>query len=196
MTWNTWTFGTAWEWALRLWMLLMLVWLVMWFGAKRAKKREKFSERTGYLVLVLFGSWLLFRGPLSLEWLNTRVLPYEPTIWAIGLAITALGVGVAIWARFSLGANWSGTVTLKADHQLVRKGPYRWIRHPIYTGILLAMVGTATIRGQLVGWIGIGFVLTGFYIKARREERFLSGEFGASFQEHAKRTGMFLPKWT
>jgi protein-S-isoprenylcysteine O-methyltransferase Ste14 len=194
MTWTTLTFDTAWELALRLWGLLMLVWLVMWFGAKRAKRRETFSERAGYSVFVLFGSWLLFRPPL--EWLHSRVLPEEPAIWAVGLAITALGVGVAIWARLSLGGNWSGTVTLKTDHELVQKGPYRWIRHPIYTGILLAMVGTATIRGELVGWIGTGMVLTGFYIKARREERFLSSEFGSSFQEHAKRTGMFLPKWT
>lgn len=194
MTWDTFTFGAAWEWAMRLWGLLILVWLVMWFGAKRAKKREKFSQRASYLAFVLFGSWLLFALPL--EWLYSRVLPNEQAPWAIGLAMTAAGVGVAIWARLSLGANWSGTVTLKAGHELVQKGPYRWIRHPIYTGILLAMVGTATIRGQLVGWIGTGIVLAGFYIKARREERFLSGEFGASFKEHTKRTGMFLPKWT
>jgi len=196
MTWNTWTIGVAWEWALRLWGLLMLVWLVMWFGAKRAKKRETFSERAGYLVLVLAGSWLLFRPQFQLEWLNARVMPNEPVTWAIGLAITAIGVGVAIWARMSLGANWSGTVTLKTDHELVQKGPYRWIRHPIYTGILVAMAGTATIRGQLAGWIGMGLVLIGFFIKAKREERFLSQEFGSSFEAHSKRTGMFLPKWT
>lgn len=196
MTWNTFTSGTAWELALRLWTLLMLVWLIMWFGAKRAKKRETFSERAGYSVLVLFGCWLLFSPGSRLEWLHTRVLPNQPATWVIGLAITAMGIGVAIWARVSLGANWSGTVTLKAEHELVQKGPYRCIRHPIYTGILLAMVGTATIRGELVGWIGTGIVLAGFYIKANREERFLLGEFGASFKEHAKRTGMFLPKWT
>jgi protein-S-isoprenylcysteine O-methyltransferase Ste14 len=196
MTWNTLTFGAAWEWALRFWTLLMAVWLVMWFGAKRAKKRETFGERAGYLMLVLLGSWLLFwTGPRS-EWLHTTVLPSDPTAWASGLAITALGVAIAIWARISLGANWSGTVTVKTDHELVQKGPYRWIRHPIYTGILVAMVGTAMIRGQVAGFVGMGMVLAGFYIKARREERFLSREFGASFEEHTKRTGMFLPRWT
>jgi protein-S-isoprenylcysteine O-methyltransferase Ste14 len=71
---------------------------------------------------------------------------------------------------------------------------YRWIRHPIYTGILLAMFGTAMIRGQLVGELGMAMVLTAFYFKARREERFLRDEFGPAFDEHARRTGMFLPK--
>jgi len=183
-------------WAERLWQLLMVVWVVMWFGMKRAKKRESWGERAQYSVLVILGFFLLFGRLRNWEWLNDRLLPDVVQVWVAGLLLTALGVGIAIWARLNLGSNWSGTVTLKAGHELVRKGPYRWIRHPIYTGILLGMVGTAMIKGHLRGWIGVALVLVAFYIKARREEKFLREEFGAGFEEHAKKTGMFLPKWT
>lgn len=194
MTWDLSTAGAAWEWAQRLWMLLLLVWAVLWNGAKQAKKRESWSQRAGYIILLILGAGLLFGPNLPWPCLDERVLPNVPMVWKTGLALTALGVGVAIWARLILGANWSGTVTLKRDHELVRRGPYRWIRHPIYTGMVLAMAGSGVIRDHLKGWIGIAIVLAAFYIKARREERFLSEEFGDSYREHSRRTGMFLPK--
>jgi protein-S-isoprenylcysteine O-methyltransferase Ste14 len=125
-----------------------------------------------------------------------RVLPRVPVLWIAGLITTALGVGIAIYARLSLGSNWSGMVTLKAGHELIRNGLYGRIRHPIYTGILVGMFGTAMIRGHLRGWIGLGILLTSFYVKARREERFLQQEFGEAFDAHMRQTGMFLPKLT
>ncbi|MGB7493470.1 MAG: isoprenylcysteine carboxylmethyltransferase family protein [Candidatus Acidiferrum sp.] len=196
MHWDWLTQDLAWEWAERLWQLLMIVWIVLWLGAKSAKKRERWNGRAGYLILLLVGGWLLFGPRVAWEWMNVRLLPNVPLVWGLGLGVTAIGIGMAIWARLSLGTNWSGTVTLKKDHELVRKGLYRRIRHPIYTGILVGMVGTQMIQGHLKGWIGVGIILAGFYIKARREERFLSEEFGARFEEHARQTGMFLPKWT
>jgi len=196
MQWDWLTPQAAMDWALRLWILLMLVWVVLMLGMKRAKKRERWDERLRYLLLLLVGAWLIFGTRSELGALNYRVLPNELVVWGIGLALTAIGVGIAIWARLSLGANWSGTVTLKNEHELVRKGLYRWIRHPIYTGIALGMFGSAIIRGYLIGLIGAGLILLGFYIKARKEESFLREEFGAGFEEHAQQTGMFLPKWT
>jgi protein-S-isoprenylcysteine O-methyltransferase Ste14 len=196
MQWDWLTREIALDWAGRLWELLMLVWLVLFFGMKRAKKREQWNERAPYLILLLMAAWLLYGPRKPFEWLNYRVLPDERLTWGIGLAVTAVGIGIAIWARLSLGANWSGTVTLKDQHELVRTGLYRWIRHPIYTGILLAMFGTAAIKGYLGGFLGAGLALLAFYIKARREESFLREEFGAGFEEHARHTGMFLPKLT
>lgn len=184
------------EWAGRLWQLLLVVWVVMWFGMKKAKKLEGWGERAQHALMVTLGFWLLYGGLNNWGGLNYRLGPNVPWMWTTGLALTAFGVGISIWARFSLGSNWSGMVTLKNDHELVRRGLYRWIRHPIYTGILLGMMGTAMIRGHLRGWIGVAVVLMAFYWKARREERFLREEFGAGFEEHLKQTGMFLPKWT
>jgi protein-S-isoprenylcysteine O-methyltransferase Ste14 len=196
MTWETLTADSASDWAGHLWTVLAVVWFVMWFGMKKAKKRENWGERAQHGLLVILGFWLLFEGSWSLGWLDNRVVPNVPLAWAAGLALTAVGIGIAIWARLSLGSNWSGMVTLKTDHVLVRKGLYRWIRHPIYTGILLGMIGSAIVRGHLRCWVGVAVVLAAFYFKALREERFLREEFGAGFEEHSRQTGMFLPKLT
>jgi protein-S-isoprenylcysteine O-methyltransferase Ste14 len=195
MTWNVLDAETAAIWAARLWMLLAIVWLVSRFGIKRAKQRERPGEFILHAIAVVIGFWLLFANH-NWGWLNNRVLPTTGAFWMTGLALTALGISISIWARLTLGRNWSSAVTLKHNHELIRKGLYRWIRHPIYTGILLGMIGTAMIRGHLRGWIGMAIVAATFYFKARREERFLRQEFGAGFEEHARRTGMFLPKLT
>ncbi len=194
MRWNWLTAQQAWHGAEYLWQLLALVWLILFFGMKRAKRLEGWGERAQHEVLVAFGFWLLFADYWNWGWFDFRLLPNVPQVWAVGLALTAVGVGTAIWARLSLGSNWSGMVTLKKDHELIRSGLYRWVHHPIYTGILLAMFGTAMIGGHLRGWFGMALALAAFYFKARREEKFLREEFGPAFDEHARRTGMFLPK--
>ena len=104
-------------------------------------------------------------------------------------------MAIAFWARWHLGANWSGVVTLKEGHELIRTGPYRNIRHPIYTGILLALFGTVVATGEVRGLLAVAIAWLSFYWKARREESFLSLEFGEKFAAHAKQTGMFLPKF-
>lgn len=175
-----------------LWNAMLIVWLVLWFGMKRAKKRETPFERLQHVIPVLLAFWLVFDNNLTV--LNARIFPENPVVLWIGLALTALGIGICIWARLSLGANWSGIVTLKQDHELVRKGLYRWIRHPIYTGILVGFIGTAMIKDHARAWVGFAVLLASFYFKARREENFLRQEFGEGFEEHLKHTGMFLPK--
>lgn len=196
MIWHTLSREVAWTWASCLWALLAVVWVLMWLGMKKAKKREAWGQRMEHGLLVIAGFYLLSAQRLDWGWLNERVVSAVPAIWLAGLAVTALGLGAAIWARLSLGSNWSGMVTLKTNHELVRSGLYRWIRHPIYTGILVGMVGSAMIQGYRRGWIGVVLVLLAFYLKARREESFLREEFGAGFDEYFKRTGMFLPKLT
>jgi protein-S-isoprenylcysteine O-methyltransferase Ste14 len=177
-----------------LWNAMLIVWFVLWFGMKRAKKQETPFERLQHVIPVLLAFWLMFDN--SLTFLNARIFPENPLVLWIGLLLTALGIGICIWARLSLGANWSGIVTLKQDHELVRKGLYRWIRHPIYTGILVGFIGTAMIKDHARAWVGFAVLLLSFYFKARREENFLRQEFGEGFDEHLKHTGMFLPKWT
>lgn len=194
MNWGWLNAGRGMELASWLWTLLMVVWLILWFGMKRAKKRETPWERLQHIVPVSLAFWLLF----GKQWkeLDARLFPGTPLWLWVGVVVTALGIGISIWARLSLGANWSGTVTLKKDHELIRKGLYRWIRHPIYTGMLLAFAGTELIKGTAAGVLGFALVSLSFYIKARREENFLRQEFGQGFEEHARHTGMFLPRLT
>jgi len=184
------------QWASWLWLTLGTVWLVMWFGMKKAKKVETPWEMAKHGLPVMLGFWLLYEKSWNWSWLNLKLFPAAPAVWWIGLALTAIGVAISIWARLTLGANWSGVVTLKKGHELIRKGLYRWIRHPIYTGILIGFIGTALIKGHLRGWIGFVIVWATFYFKARREENFLRQEFGDGFEEHARHTGMFLPRVT
>jgi protein-S-isoprenylcysteine O-methyltransferase Ste14 len=93
-----------------------------------------------------------------------------------------------------IGKYWSSTVALKSGHQLIRSGPYARIRHPIYTGIILAIAGTALAVGRYAAIVAVVIFLVGFWLKARKEEALLAGEFGPAFDEHRRSTGFFLPK--
>lgn len=183
-----------WEVIRALWIVFAAFWLISAFRRKKTKRRENWSGRAGY-VLPLVVAWMVLERPeLRHTWLSTRFVPDTATIAWVGVAATAFGVFIACWARVHLGSNWSGTVTLKEGHELIRSGPYRNIRHPIYTGILLAMLGSVIAQGEIRGLMAFAISWFSFYIKARREERFLAEEFGPGFQEHARHTGMFLPR--
>ena len=187
-------FGVPIEYIRFLWMLFGLYWLVSALKRKRTKQRESYTQRFGYTALLCVGFYFLFRPEAHYSWFGARFVPVG-LLWAwLGVGVTAAGVAVALWARWHLGTNWSGVVTLKEGHELIRGGPYRAIRHPIYTGILLGLLGTAVTIGEVRGLLAISLAWISFYIKARREESFLAQEFGAAFQEHQRHTGMFLPK--
>jgi protein-S-isoprenylcysteine O-methyltransferase Ste14 len=113
----------------------------------------------------------------------------------IGLVLTAVGLGLAVWARLHLGENWSASVTIKEGHDLIRSGPYAYLRHPIYSGILLALLGTVVALGEWRGLIGFCVILISLIIKAKREEAWLAREFGGSWQEHRRHAGFLLPRF-
>jgi protein-S-isoprenylcysteine O-methyltransferase Ste14 len=177
------------------WILLLVVWVVSGFRAKRIAKKE---QRAGVLWRVLAGvvGWVLLvraddprLGPLSL-----RFVPENLWIAIFAAAMTVVGVLFAIWARLHLGKYWSSTVALKSEHQLIRTGPYARIRHPIYTGILLGIAGTALAVGRYAGIVTVLIYLVAFWTKARKEEALLAGQFGPAFDEHRRYTGFFLPR--
>jgi protein-S-isoprenylcysteine O-methyltransferase Ste14 len=177
-----------------LWILFAAYWTLAALRLKRTKRRETVAQRLGYL-LPLIAAFFFFSQPITERgWLAAYLLPESASIEWGAAAVVAVGIAICFWARWHLGANWSGTVTLKEGHELIRTGPYRTIRHPIYTGILLAMLGTALQIGQVRAFIAVLFAFSSFYFKARREESFLTQEFGDRFAEHSKHTGMFLPR--
>jgi protein-S-isoprenylcysteine O-methyltransferase Ste14 len=178
------------------WLVFLAYWFVSALKLKSVKHREPRGERLIQLAFMVAAYFLMFNDQLSRGWLAARFVPASPTVGKIGVALTVAGIAFAIWARWHLGENWSATVTLKEGHELISSGPYRYIRHPIYTGMLLAFVGTALALGEYRALVSIGIVLVAFYAKAKKEERFLTQEFGEKFREHSRRTGMFLPKFT
>jgi len=179
-----------------LWALFGIYWAVSAIGTKRTKRRETIAQRLAY-ILPLVGAFLLISQPSAQRGsLGAYLLSGSQRIQWLGAVLAAAGIGLCLWARWHLGSNWSGTVTLKEGHELIRSGPYRAIRHPIYTGILLALLGTAVQIGQVRAFVAVLFALGSFYFKARREESFLAQEFGQRFAEHAQHTGMFLPRFS
>ena len=180
-------------WINALWILFALYWLVSAFKLKKTKRRESWGQRLLYM-LPLMAAFCLFQAWAHYEWLGARFVPASDAVGWNGVVLTAAGVAIAIWARWHLGTNWSGVVTLKEGHELIRSGPYRNIRHPIYTGILLALLGTAVAEGEVRGLLAVAVAWLSFYTKARREESFLTQEFGDRFAEHRRHTGMFLPR--
>lgn len=176
------------------------LWIVSWWLAAlwrdRAVKRPPTADEIAYRVLTTAGALALFWYPRGarIGGLFDVVLwrAAEPVRWALCLAI-ALGWAFTWWARVHLGRLWSSSVTRKAGHHVVDTGPYRLVRHPIYTGILTALIGTAALRGSLVAVVGIVLFTTGFYLKATLEERFLREELAAAYDDYKRRVPMLIP---
>ena len=105
------TAAQAREWAGYLWQLLMVIWVVLWFGMKNGQEAGRVGRASEHGLLVILGFWLLFGGLKDWGWLNDRLLPNLPSMWVTGLLLTAIGVALSTWARLSLGSNWSGMVT-------------------------------------------------------------------------------------
>ncbi len=177
--------------------IIWIAWVLSWIAAafwraptqKRAATRDQWLSR----VLILAGAVLLFH--------STRRILHEPRLWHVGygggdaLAVVALlGIAFAWWARIHLGPLWSGTVTLKQDHHVIDTGPYALVRHPIYTGLILSILATAAAQATATGLIGAAVIVTGLWLKARVEERFLTAELGTdTYGDYRRRVPMLVP---
>jgi protein-S-isoprenylcysteine O-methyltransferase Ste14 len=100
----------------------------------------------------------------------------------------------AAWARVTLGRNWSATITVKQDHDLITSGPYRFVRHPIYTGLLLGLAGIAVARGEWRGVLGVVLAFGAFWRKLRIEERWMREQFGGAYDEYSRRVAALIPR--
>ncbi len=177
-----------------LWAGFFALWVVWGVRTKPTQMRESVSSRLSYTVLTVAAFYLMVAANVPQPWLGIWLFPANRWIGAVGIAVTAVGLGFAVWARSYLGGNWSGAVTVKVGHQLIRSGPYRWVRHPIYSGLIVAMVGTALERRQVRGLVAVALLYAGFKIKSKIEERTMSGAFGAEYQEYSRNTGAIVPR--
>lgn len=190
------TTAQAFQLSSKIWFVWCILWLLMAAWSKPAKRTEFPWQRLEHVIPIVIGFMFIYNGHFAWSFLADHIVPQNESVSIAGLLLTAGGLVFAVWARIALGANWSGTVTIKTDHNLIRRGPYKWIRHPIYTGLLISVVGTVLLQGEVRSFFGFAIILFALYRKARREERFLSEEFGESFAEHSKHTGMFLPRFS
>jgi protein-S-isoprenylcysteine O-methyltransferase Ste14 len=177
---------------------LWLGWLVYWIVAARdvkaARRQESLPARLAHHLPLLLGAILLGFGSLPLRWLDDRFLPRSWTAYWIGFLAVAAGLAFSVWARRHLGRNWSGSVTLKHNHELVRTGPYRYVRHPIYSGILLAILGTAIAIGEWRGLIAFVLLAVALVLKSRAEERFMEEAFRDGYARYRRDVPALIPR--
>jgi protein-S-isoprenylcysteine O-methyltransferase Ste14 len=187
---------TLWQIELYPWYVFIAYWVISWLRVKRTKTREKSLDRLVTLVVVVLAYELLFANWPRIRPLQERFVPQESWIGWVGIALTFLGVAIAIWARYCLGVYWSARVTLKEDHRLIRSGPYAFVRHPIYTGMLMGTAGAALVAGEWRGILAVVLLLAAHSRKALREEGLLSKEFGEEYASYRHSTGFLFPRFT
>jgi len=176
---------------------LWLAWCIYWWGAGRDVKpvtrRESAASRAGHILPLVIAVMLLALPSLPYGLLSNRLLSPTHRVFFVGIALVVAGLLFTIWARLYLGRNWSGVVTLKKDHELVRGGPYRFVRHPIYSGLLLAIAGSAVVRGEWRGVLALIIAFVALWRKLRLEERWLGEAFGEQYAAYRAEVAALIP---
>ena len=179
---------------------LWLIWIVIWFvfarNVKSTVRRQAALPRLLNMALLFCAAALLWAQSVPVPALMERFLPESQwRMWAaFGAALTFLGLLFTVWARIYLGRNWSGVVTIKADHELITGGPYGWVRHPIYSGLTLAFIGSALAVGQWRAVLSVLLALIAIVHRIIVEEAFMREQFGAAYDEYARRVRALVPR--
>ncbi len=176
-----------------IWLLWIVVWIALARGLKPVAQIESLPARLMHVLPLALACYLLAAACVPLSFLNDRFVPFSPWLPWLSAALTLAGIAFAIWARMVLAGNWSGSVTLKRGHELVVRGPYRWVRHPIYTGLLAALIGTALARGEWRGLIAVAITTASFWRKLRLEETLMRRQFGETYARYAERVPALVP---
>jgi protein-S-isoprenylcysteine O-methyltransferase Ste14 len=175
------------------WDAVALVWLVGVAFTKKTTRSQTAGTRLFHLGLGALGFALLSPRWITSGWLAMRFVPEDGKIQMTGLALTTAGCAFAIWARVALGRNWSGRATVKAGHELVTTGPYSVARHPIYTGLLTAVAGTALALGAWRGVVAVVVILLALLIKMSQEERLMMQTFPMAYPAYRERVKALIP---
>ena len=184
-----------------LWAVFYVTWIgaVVWSGKTKTQMKTDIGgwhrRVSGLGAMLLFlpsGRMAAIGGAFRVAF--GRLWPPFPALdWSL-FALTVLGFGFCWWARRHLGKLWSGFVTLKEDHRVVDTGPYGWVRHPIYSGVMFAALTTALLRGTPAALVGFGLLTLGFSMTAKIEERFLREQLGGgAYDAYSRRVGMLVP---
>ena len=178
-----------------IWIVWNLYWFVAGLDAKPNLRRESQNSISAHGLPLAIAILLIACPQYGAEpgWFYATIGPHSIALYWIGVALLLGGLGFAVWARRRLGRNWSGTVTIKQDHELIRTGPYRWVRHPIYTGLLLAFIGSTVALDQWRGVVATLLVTLAFLLKIRTEETWMTETFGAAYTRYRTEVRALIP---
>ena len=175
------------------WIVFLIYWIVSAIRTRVTVQTESFASRYAILLIEVVGFVLLFRHSAGIGFLGTRFMHRTLASAIAGLILIWMGIGLAIWARYHLAEYWSARITIKEDHELIRTGPYGFVRHPIYTGMLSAILGTAISFGEWRGLLAFALLTVALLLKLRREERFMSESFPNDYPRYRAEVPALIP---
>ncbi|MGC2448394.1 MAG: isoprenylcysteine carboxylmethyltransferase family protein, partial [Candidatus Sulfotelmatobacter sp.] len=178
---------------LLMWLAYIAYWWAMATDVKSDERREEAGSRLQRLILMILAIVLLGVPQLRLSVVDRRFLQASAWWVWIGAAVTASGLLFSVWGRRYLGRNWSQDVTIKKDHELITGGPYSLVRHPIYTGLLLALFGGALALGEWRGLVAVALVFIALARKLRLEEQWMRVQFGDSYESYSRHVRALVP---
>jgi protein-S-isoprenylcysteine O-methyltransferase Ste14 len=175
------------------WIAFFTYWLVSAAAVRKIRISDPWAVRIVQLFFTALAIALMASPRFDVGVLTGRFWPLNRIAFFTGAALLLAGLAFAVWARVHLGQFWSARVALKEGHQLIRTGPYSLVRHPIYTGILTAVAGTAVAMGQLRGAIAFVLLAIVHFLKSRREERLLMTELGGEYTRYRNEVPALVP---
>jgi protein-S-isoprenylcysteine O-methyltransferase Ste14 len=176
-----------------LWIAFLLYWQIKAIHTKTTQRLEPAASRIQRVVIFGIAIALLSTTRIPLRWLYLQLWPVGFWPFWLGAAVLIAGLLFAIWAREHLGRNWSRSVTIKQDHELIATGPYAVVRHPIYTGILAGFLGTAIAVSQVRGFIAFALIFLALWLKLRMEEQWMRSQFGETYAAYTRQTAALVP---
>lgn len=175
------------------WIAFLVYWQIKAGKTKTTQRLEPAASRILRVFIFLLAIALLWTTRIPLPWLYLQLWPTGLWPFWLGAAVTISGLLFAVWAREHLGSNWSRSVTIKQDHELITTGPYAVVRHPIYTGILIGFVGMAIAISQARGFIVFVLIFLALWLKLRIEEKWMRSQFGETYATYARQTAALVP---
>jgi protein-S-isoprenylcysteine O-methyltransferase Ste14 len=175
------------------WILFFVIWMLAAISNKRSIYRESSAQRLRYSILLVL-AYLLLTNPRRLPFpFDVRIIPAAGAVEWMAAILCIAGFAFCVWARATLGRNWSGTITLKEGHELIERGPYCLVRHPIYTGMLAMFLATAIAIGHLGGVVGLAVAFASFWIKLSDEETLMRQQFPEQYRSYEQRVKRIIP---